>query len=95
MLSFTDSNIYYQTYEQFDEVNFYRESLFQILPKSNFDLHDQYLEYLANEKVKKYVYIYAARIKEIAAKPEPWYKYKISSASWKQKLESRCFMGQK
>ncbi len=46
--SFTDSNIYYQTYEKFEEVNFYRESLFQILPKSNFDLHDQYLDYLAN-----------------------------------------------
>lgn len=40
---FTDPNVYYQTYEQYDEVNFYRESLFQILPKSNFDFHDQLL----------------------------------------------------
>lgn len=40
---FTDPNVYYQTYEKYDEVNFYRESLFQILPKSNFDLHDQLL----------------------------------------------------
>ena len=40
---FTNPNIYYQTYEQYDEVNFYRESLFQILPKSNFDFHDQLL----------------------------------------------------
>ncbi len=42
-LSFTDPNVYYQTYQNYDEVNFYRESLFQILPKSNFDLHDQLL----------------------------------------------------
>lgn len=46
---FTDPNIYYQTYSQYDEVNFYRESLFQIIPKSNFDLHDQLL---FDEKVK-------------------------------------------
>ena len=42
-LSFTDPNVYYQNYENYDEVNFYRESLFQMLPKSNFDLHDQLL----------------------------------------------------
>ena len=41
--SFTDPNIYYQTYKQYEDVNFYRESLFQIIPKSNFDLHDQLL----------------------------------------------------
>ena len=38
---FTDPNMYYQIYQNFEEVNFYRESLFQILPKSNFDMHDQ------------------------------------------------------
>ena len=42
--------MYYQTYENYDEVNFYRESLFQILPKSNFDLHDQ----LQNDENLKY-----------------------------------------
>lgn len=47
---FTDPNIYYQTFEKYDEVNFYRESLFQVIPKSNFDLHDQLL---FDEKVKE------------------------------------------
>ena len=41
LLSFTDSNIYYQKYSTFDTVNFYRESLFQIIPPSNFDIHDE------------------------------------------------------
>lgn len=39
--SFTDANIYYQKYKDFDSVNFYRESLFQVMPRSNFDMHDQ------------------------------------------------------
>ncbi len=34
-------------------------------------------------------------MKEIAAKQELLYKYKIYKASWKQKLESRYFMEQK
>ena len=40
-LRFTDSNIYYQKYGEFENVNLYRESLFQVLPRSNFDIHDQ------------------------------------------------------
>ena len=39
---FTDPNIYYQKYKDFKEVNLYRESLFQICPKINFDVHDQF-----------------------------------------------------
>lgn len=50
LCSFTDPNIYYQTFTNYDEVNFYRESLFQIIPKSNFDLHDTLL---FDEKVKE------------------------------------------
>lgn len=41
---FTDPNIYYQKYQEFDKVNLYRESLFQILPRSNFDMHDQMMQ---------------------------------------------------
>jgi hypothetical protein len=40
LFRFTDPNIYYQTFAEYKDVNFYRESLFQIIPKSNFDLHD-------------------------------------------------------
>ena len=43
ILRFTDSDIYYQKFNEFSDVNFYRESLFQILPTSNFDMHDQLL----------------------------------------------------
>lgn len=39
--SFTDSNIYYQKYSTFDKVNFYRESLFQIMPPVSFDLGEE------------------------------------------------------
>lgn len=42
--SFTDANIYYQIYNEFKDVNFYRESLFQVLPRVNFDMHDQLLQ---------------------------------------------------
>lgn len=41
---FTDSNLYYQTYNDFEDVNFYRKSLFQILPRVNLDMHDQLLD---------------------------------------------------
>jgi len=39
--SFTDSNIYYQKYSKFDKVNFYRESLFQIMPPVSFDIGEE------------------------------------------------------
>jgi len=39
--SFTDSNIYYQKYSTFDKVNFYRESLFQIMPPVSFDIGEE------------------------------------------------------
>lgn len=44
MHRFTDPNIYYQKYNDFKDVNLYRESLFQILPRSNFDMHDQLMQ---------------------------------------------------
>ena len=39
--SFTDPTLYYQTYRTFKTITNYRESLFQILPKSSFDINDE------------------------------------------------------
>lgn len=41
---FTDPNIYYQRYTDFNEVNWYRESLFQIIPKTSFHINDELLK---------------------------------------------------
>lgn len=43
-IRFTDNNVYYMNYEQFESINNYRESLFQILPRGAFDIHDEYLK---------------------------------------------------
>jgi hypothetical protein len=34
---FTDKDAKYTTFEQFKDCNFYRQSLFQILPRGNFE----------------------------------------------------------
>jgi inositol 1,4,5-triphosphate receptor type 1/inositol 1,4,5-triphosphate receptor type 3 len=39
---FTDSNVYYETYQRFASLNNYRESLFQILPRGSFEIHDEF-----------------------------------------------------
>lgn len=41
---FTDSNTYFMTYENFPQINNYRESLFQILPRGALDIHDEYIK---------------------------------------------------
>ena len=74
-LSFTDPNVYYQTYENYDEVNFYRESLFQILPKSNFDLHDQ----LMNDENLKYACMHSGNSRRMRSRNAPRRK----SSTWK------------
>lgn len=39
---FTDSNVYYLTYQNFSILNNYRESLFQVLPRGSFEIHDEF-----------------------------------------------------
>ncbi|CAD8049274.1 unnamed protein product [Paramecium sonneborni] len=41
---FFDHAVYFQTYEDMDDINNFRDGIFQILPRGSFEIHDEYLK---------------------------------------------------
>ncbi|CAD8053653.1 unnamed protein product [Paramecium sonneborni] len=47
---FFDKAVYYQTYEDLNDLNNFREGLFQLLPRGSFEIHDEYYKMKAKNK---------------------------------------------
>lgn len=41
---FLQKSVFYQQYKLFSKINNYRESLFQVLPKGSFEIHDEFMK---------------------------------------------------